>query len=472
MNLTTISILVAAYNEENSIASCLDRVLAAPLPANTNLEIIVVNDGSTDRTADIARHYATRHSAIRVIHQPQNRGKGAAITKAITEMNGHYAIIQDADMEYDPKDYAALLQPLIEGKADVVYGSRFTGPERRVLYFWHTVANRCLTLLSNAVNNLNLTDMETGYKAFRADCLKKIPLQSHRFGIEPELTAKIARNRLRLYEVPVSYEGRTYDEGKKVAWKDGVSALWFILKYRWFGAYADAGQMTLDAINKAPEFNRWIYETIAPFLGQRIVELGCGVGNISRYLRYRRNVLLIDIRPDYILNLQRRWGALANTQLVQGDITDPTCHTAIERYQPDTVVCLNVFEHIKDDGQVLKAITDRLPPNAHFIVLVPQNPYLFSPIDQELGHWRRYGPSELETKMQAAGLEIVQQIEFNKAGVLGWWWNKTVTNKKSLGTHQLRLFNVLVPVFRFLDKVMPSRGLSTIVIGKKAATGN
>src|SRR5687768_12295273 len=235
-----LSILVAAYNEEATLRRCLTRVLAAQLPDGLEREVIVVDDGSTDRTFNVAEELAAQFPLVRVFRQPANRGKGAALRRAISEMTGDLAVFQDADLEYDPDDYGRLLRPILAGRADVVYGSRFIGEERKVLYFWHTAGNRFLTLLSNMLNNINLTDMETCYKAFVADRLRSIPLVSDRFGIEPEITAKVARNRLRIYEVPISYNGRTYEEGKKIGWRDGVAALWLIARFRVSSKYADA----------------------------------------------------------------------------------------------------------------------------------------------------------------------------------------------------------------------------------------
>jgi len=227
-----LSILVAAYNEEETLAASLAGMLSAPLPDGLAREILLVDDGSSDGTWAIAQEMAARRPEIRIFQQPRNQGKGAALRRAIREMTGDVAIFQDADLEYDPRDYSRMLHPILDGRAEVVFGSRFTGGERRVLYFWHTLANQFLTMLSNMLNDTNLTDMETCYKAFVADTLRRIPLESDRFGIEPEITAKVARKRLRMYEVPISYNGRPYGEGKKITWRDGIAALWFILRYR------------------------------------------------------------------------------------------------------------------------------------------------------------------------------------------------------------------------------------------------
>jgi len=228
----TLSILIPVYNEQEYLAQIVQRVLAAPIPKNLRKELVIVNDASEDGTADVLQELAQEHPEIRVFHQQKNIGKGAAIRRAIQEMTGDLAIIQDADLEYDPADYPVVLKPLVEGLADVVYGSRFATREmRRIVHYHHKLGNLFLTHLSNFFTGLDLTDMETCYKAFKADLIKTIPIRSNRFGLEPELTAKLARRKAIFYEVPISYHGRSYGKGKKIGWKDGISAIWTILKY-------------------------------------------------------------------------------------------------------------------------------------------------------------------------------------------------------------------------------------------------
>ena len=222
-----LSILIPAYNEASTLAALVERVRTVELPLER--EIILVDDGSTDGTADIARSLAD--SATRVLFHERNRGKGAALRTALAQANGDFVLVQDADLEYDPKDYARLLEPLLDGRADAVYGSRFLGGPHRVLLFWHYLGNAFFTLLTNLLYNVNLTDMGVCYKAFRTEALRAIPLESDRFGFEPEVTAKACKRRLRLYEVPISYSGRTYAEGKKITWKDGLTYLWCLLRY-------------------------------------------------------------------------------------------------------------------------------------------------------------------------------------------------------------------------------------------------
>ncbi len=223
-----LSVIIAAYNERDTIEEVIRRIRAVTI----DTEIVVVDDGSSDGTRDVLQRLRDQGKVDVLVLQPKNRGKGAAIRAGIAEVTGDAVIVQDADLEYDPAEYANLLEPIQQGKADVVYGSRFAGAgPHRVLYFWHYVGNRLLTMLSNMVTNLNLTDMETCYKMFRRSVLESIEIEEARFGIEPEITAKLALGGWRIYEVGISYSGRTYAEGKKIDWRDGVSALRCILKY-------------------------------------------------------------------------------------------------------------------------------------------------------------------------------------------------------------------------------------------------
>ncbi len=231
----TLSIIIPAYNEERTIHLILDKVRDVHLRDEIRKEVIIVNDGSKDGTVDAVERYMAANPAmgIRFIQQPRNMGKGAAIHRGIKEATGDYLLVQDADLEYDPREYNDLLRPVLEGFADVVYGSRFMGHHpHRILFFWHSIGNKFLTHLSNAFNNLNLTDMETCYKLIRTDIAQGLDLRERRFGFEPEVTAKLARVKgIRIYEVGISYYGRTYAEGKKIGWKDGFRAIWCIVKY-------------------------------------------------------------------------------------------------------------------------------------------------------------------------------------------------------------------------------------------------
>ena len=223
-----LSVVMPVFNERATLQEVVLKVLAVSL----EIELICVDDGSQDGSREILAQLQSEHPQIRLVLQPQNMGKGAALRRGIQEATGEYVIIQDADLEYDPAEYPRMIEPLVQGKADVVFGSRFLGgAPHRVLYFWHSVGNRALTLLSNCLTNINLSDMEACYKVFRREVIQAIPIEENRFGFEPEITVKVARRNLRIYEVGISYWGRTYEEGKKIGWKDGVRALYCLLKY-------------------------------------------------------------------------------------------------------------------------------------------------------------------------------------------------------------------------------------------------
>ena len=233
--MSTLSVVVPVYNEAKTIIEIIKKIQSVDL-GPVKKEIVIVDDCSKDGTAVTLKAQAEGMKDVRVFYHEKNQGKGAALRTGFAQASGDYVIVQDADLEYDPEEYPLLLNPLLAGKADVVYGSRFMGGQpHRVHFFWHSIGNQFLTLLSNMFTNLNLTDMETCYKAFRAECLKKITIKENRFGFEPEITAKVAKNKFRVFEIGISYYGRGYDEGKKIGWKDGMRAIWCILKYNLIG---------------------------------------------------------------------------------------------------------------------------------------------------------------------------------------------------------------------------------------------
>src|SRR6476469_2134459 len=279
-----LSILIPVYNERTVVEKSLSLVLSAPLPEYMERELVIVDDCSTDGTSEILDRMAAGEPRIRLFRQLVNQGKGAAVRTAIQKAQGDFCLVQDADLEYDPSEYMRLLRPLLDGNADAVFGSRYLVSEQtRVLPFWHSMINKGLTLVSNMFCNLNLTDMETCYKVFRTDLLKSVPIRSDRFGFEPEITMKSAKRKFRIYEVPISYHGRTYEEGKKIGWKDGLKALAVIFKF-WMidDLYATTyGRGVLNNLTGTPQYLSWLAKRLRPHIGDTVLEIGAGIGNLA-----------------------------------------------------------------------------------------------------------------------------------------------------------------------------------------------
>jgi glycosyltransferase involved in cell wall biosynthesis len=461
-----LSVVIPCYNEMATIGQILRRVAEQPVVH----EIIVVDDCSKDGTRDVLKTIAAAWPSsgppLRVFHQPVNKGKGAALRAGFAVATGLLTIVQDADLEYDPREYPKLVQPILDGDADVVYGSRFAGFPRRVLYYWHSLGNRVLTTLSNMATNLNLTDMETCYKVFKTEILQSIPLRSNRFGIEPEITAKVAKLGCRVYEVPISYRGRSYAEGKKIGWKDGFQALWIIFKY-WLVSDLGVGrgELTLKLLQKASRYNGWVYQMLKPYIGRDILEIGSGIGNMTRYFVPHGKVTASDISPFCLRELQRTFAENESVKVRPLDISQ-NHYPELELY--DTIVCLNVLEHIEDDVDALRNMYRLLKKKGKLVLYVPANPRLYCEIDRGVGHFRRYVEPELLRKMKQAGFRIEHSRHHNILGAIGWWVNGKVLGKRHIGATDVSGFEKLMPLVKLQDKVDSKFALSILAIGEKA----
>jgi glycosyltransferase involved in cell wall biosynthesis len=470
-----LSILMPVYNERTVVERCISLVLTAPLPENMERELIIVDDCSTDGTFELLERLAGSFPQIRLHRHPQNSGKGAAVRTAIEKASGDFSIIQDADLEYDPAEYPRLLRPLLDGHADAVFGSRYlVSDQTRVLPFWHSMINKGLTLVSNMFCNLNLTDMETCYKVFRTDLLKSIPIRSDRFGFEPEITMKSAKRKLRIYEVPISYHGRTYEEGKKIGWKDGLKALAVILHY-WIidDLYATPyGRDVLNNLTGTPQYLAWLARKLRPHLGDNVLEIGAGIGNIAGRLMGRRLLYVAAEKdPLHLHALRNRFLRTPNVvvQKLDPELSDDFADLDNSF---DTVLCLNVLEYMNDPKRVVDSLQATLKANGVLMVLVPNGPSLFGNIDRALGHKRRYRRADAVQLLESAGFAVETVYSFNKAGAPPWWFYGKLFHSKSINKPVLKIFDKTVWLWSRLDRLMPWPGLTLILVARKPAAAS
>ena len=467
-----LSILMPVYNERAVVERCISQVLTAPIPDDMDRELVIVDDCSTDGTFDILQRLAANCLQIRLYRHERNSGKGAAVRTAIDKATGDFSLIQDADLEYDPSEYPQLLRPLLDGRADAVFGSRYmAGAQKRVLLFWHSVINKGLTLVSNMFCNLNLTDMETCYKVFRTDLLKSIPIRSNRFGFEPEIVMKSAKRKLRIYEVPISYHGRTYEEGKKISWKDGLRALAVVLKF-WLidDLYAAPyGRGVLNNLTGTPQYMSWLSRKLRPYVGDAVLEVGAGIGNVTgRLLGKRLFYMAAEIDPLYLHALRNRFLRTPNVAVQQVDPENPKgLDGLVGRF--DTVLCLDVLEYLEDPRPLLVSLRATLKHDGVMVILLPQNPGLYGTLDQSLGHKRRYTADDARKLLVSQGFVVEKVDNFNKAGTVPWWLYSKIIGSQTIAKPLLKLFDKSVWLFSRLDALMPWNGLSLILVARNTA---
>jgi glycosyltransferase involved in cell wall biosynthesis len=474
---TTLSVLVPVYNEEYLVAASLERLMClADSPFLDRVQIIVVNDGSSDRTWEAISQFkellaATPNDKLHwlFIQHEKNKGKAAAIHTALSATTEELCVIHDADLEYHPGDLKKMVEVFLVEQADAVFGSRFLASEyRRVLFFRHELGNRFLTLLCNMVSDLNLSDMETCYKMVRTGLLKSIPLTGNGFEIEPEITIKLAKRGARIFEVPIRYAGRTYQEGKKISWRDGVRAVSAIFRFSLSDQIyvEDAyGSQILGRLNRAPRFTKWMADVIRPYVAQRVLEIGAGTGNLTAQLIPRLLYWATDINPLYLMYLEN---VGRNRPYMRVGFTDAEQAESYPKDQKfDTVICLNVVEHLVDDRGALLNIRSVLDAGGRAIILVPCGPGLYGTLDEVLGHQRRYTRESLEKLVTSAGFDLEKMLEFNRVGVIAWWLNGRVLRRRTFGLSQIKILNLMTPIFRAVDKVLPLPPLSLIAVIKK-----
>jgi glycosyltransferase involved in cell wall biosynthesis len=465
------------YDEEATVAEILDRVLASPYVA----EVVVVDDGSRDRTVEIVETIAATEDRVRLLVQPFNMGKGAALQRGFMEVTQPFVIVQDADLEYDPAEYEKLMEPLLDGRADIVFGSRFQGGAHRVLYFWHAVGNKMLTLASNVMTDLNLTDMETCYKAFRSEVLDSLTLEEARFGIEPEMTAKMAAAGWRIWEVRISYSGRTYAEGKKIGMKDALYALWCVLRYSRLGErlarsrarraglelelenYSAGLEPSLEKLDQCANYPDWLSGLILPHLQGRIHEAGAGTGTIARRLASHGELVVSEPDPGFAAALRQTFqnGPVA--------VVEANLNEAVRVVDADSVVLVNVLEHLEHDDEALRAIFESLPSGGRLVLFVPALDVLYSPTDRQMGHYRRYSRVGLVNKLSSAGFSVLEARYVNMLGAALWFGYARVLGRHPTHDASAGLYDrfLVKPMSRFEASRKARFGQSLLAVAER-----
>ena len=438
----TLSVIIPVFNERLTVRQLVARVRAVPI----RKQVIIVDDCSTDGTGDVIRQLAAEpsdaHNRVEAIFHPQNAGKGAAIRTAIPAVTGELALIQDADLEYDPAEYPGLIQPILDGHADVVFGSRFLSGPHRVLFFRHMIGNRLLTLLSNLCTDLNLTDMETCYKVFSSDVLRRLNLASNRFGIEPEITAKVARLGCRVYEVPISYHGREYWEGKKIGWKDGVSAIWTILKYAVVDdlEQADPAYASLRRLREGRPYREWVWGRLRPFVGDRVLEIGCGIGGYTGFLRNHALAVVTDPDAQHLELMRTRFRHHDGIRPTAIDWRAPDLD-ALRAQGIDTVLGLDGLGQVGDDDTALATIQSLLPAGGRLLLQLPAAP----PAP------RVYELADLTAQLARHGFAVEWARHVDWLGAVAGG---------------LRA-QPLMPLLRFEQRFQPTRGRTLLVVARR-----
>jgi glycosyltransferase involved in cell wall biosynthesis len=466
----TLSVLVPVYNERHLVGASLDRVLALKSPQISGLQLIVVDDCSTDGSWTVLQQIAQRDPRVRLYRHDRNSGKGSAIRTALRHATGDICIVHDADMEYNPGDIPMLLRPFIEEGADAVFGSRYmSAPYRRTLMHRHTMVNKTLTAMSNWLTDLNLSDVETCYKAINTNLLKSIPLRSNDFRFEIEIAFKLAKRRARIFEVPIRYLPRSHEEGKKIRARDGLLALGAMMKYSLIDdiySEEEYGSNILADLQDARRFNKWMADTLREYVGDRVLEIGAGIGTLTSQFIPRDLYVATDINEHYLHYLRSYAVGKPYLQVRAVDAGRPEDFAAFQGAF-DTVLMINVLEHVPDERVALENVRRALAPGGRAVILVPQNPRLYNTLDEALEHRERYTAEGLRSSLERAGFAVEQLLDFNRTSVPAWFVNGGIFKRRTFSRIQLKGLEVIMPFIRRLDRLWPWSGLSVIGVGVK-----
>src|SRR3989442_4270353 len=465
-----LSVLVPVYNERHVVEASIRRVLALNHDLISSLELIVVDDCSTDGSRELLERLADEDERIILLRHERNQGKVTAVRTAICRSTGDIIIIHDADLEYDPTDIPSLLVPFAKEGADAVFGSRYlSAPYHRALMYRHTLLNKYLTKMSNWVTDLALTDMATCYKAINATLLKSIPLRSNDFRFDTEIVLKLAKRRARVFEAPIRYLPRTVEEGKKIHARDGLLALLAMIRFSLVEDLYKAdehGSLNLVEMERARRFNIWMADTLRPYVGDRVLEIGAGIGNLTNQFIPRELYVASDVDPNYLHYLRSYSIGKPYLRVMKIDAGNREHFSELDS-RFDTVIMLNVLEHLSDEQQALVNIWSALEPGGRAIILVPNHPSLYGTLDEVLGHRERYTVERLRGALSAAGFRVEKIFDFNRVSVPGWWFNGKMLRRRRVSRVQLKLMELAMPLLKRIDRLWPWSGNSIIGLGVK-----
>jgi glycosyltransferase involved in cell wall biosynthesis len=465
-HVSTVSIVVIVKNGRAGLQDCVNRVSAIDVGAAAR-ELVIVDAGAREDARALLADLDAR-DGVRVVRTPEAAGAAAAAALGIHASTGQLVILQDAGLECDPGDYGRLLAPLTAGKADVVYGSRYLGGlgARQVSHFWPSVGDRVLTLWANAFTGLNLTDVRLGLVVFTREIADRLELTAKGAALDAEIVCKVTRLRARVWEVPIAWiAGQPRGRG---AWAWGRAALGILRYWRWEAPVDDVGAITLRRMAGLRPYNQWLHRRFEHYLGNRVLEVGSGVGNQTCYFADRERVVASDVEPHYVRELTATFGRVSNVRVASFRfplMADARADLRGERI--DSIVCSNVLEHIEDDRGTLADFAAVLRPGGHLVLLVPALPALYGTLDVALGHFRRYAKDALTQLVGDAGFEIETIRYLNRPGVIGWWLNSRLLKRRVLPSGQLRAFKWIMPLLRLEERRAPSFGLSLLVLARR-----
>jgi SAM-dependent methyltransferase len=462
-----LSVLMPIRNNCATLFEIVERVLTSPLPLE--LELVAVDGGSTDGSWELIEDLAAADGRIQAIRLSARRSHGNMVRAAIEHMTGDVAVVQNAACPCDPHDYPLLLQPILQGVADAVYGSRALGSPRRVSTGRRQRLSWLLRRVSNLINDQDLTSVHNDAKMVRADVLKQLRLTSNTPAFETELICRLAQRRARVYEVPVGVAAQAWQDEKGGGALDALRAVCEVFRCRFVDPqFTDhSGFYVLSSMSRAENYNRWILRHVHPYLGRRVMEAGSGIGSMSALMLGNRRLLLVDNEPMYVSMLRQRFGHRGDVRVDEADLTQSTSFQRWQGENLDTVLCSNVLEHLPPDHQVLRDFHQVLAPGGHCVIVVPAGRWLYTVLDQELGHYRRYAVEELRRKMSAVGFDVVYAKQFSRLGALSWAVFGHLLGRRQLGPRQMALFDRILPLAKIMEHLLPLPGMSLIMVGRK-----